>query len=227
MRINKKKSNNSTQELIGIKQFSRNGLLTSRGELVFFVVNPTNISVLSQSSIAAKIRHFMQLLTAQPDIDILCMDDSENFDANKSYLAQRLKDEENPKVRALLHKDLAFLDEIQISMSTARKFMFVIRLRNGSDEQSFANLNRIEKVISEQGFDVKRASKSEIKRFLSIYFGRTAADDELPDFDGETAYAQVQSEPIPEPLKAVPDEPEAQQEHKEPAPKWVIPEGRS
>ena len=80
---------------------------------------------------------------------------------------------------------LAFSSEIRLSMSTARKFMFVIRLRNESEEQSFANLNRIEKAIAGQGFDVKRAAKSDIKRFLSIYLGRTAADEELPDFDGE------------------------------------------
>ena len=192
MKKKKQKSHNSTQQLIGIKQFSRNGLLTGRGELVFFIVGPTNISVLSQSSIATKVRNLQQLLTAQPDIQILCMDDSENFDANKYYLKQRLKDEDNPKVKNLLQKDLLFLYEIQVSMSTARKFMFIARLRNQSEEQSFANLNRIEKVISEQGFEVKRASKREIKRFLSIYFGRTTTDNESPDFDGEWAYAQVQ-----------------------------------
>lgn len=218
MRVNKQKSHNSTQELIGIKQFSRNGILTSRGELVFFVVNPTNISVLSQSSIAVKVRHLMQLLTAQPDIEILCMDDSENFEANKSYLKQRLRDEENPKIKCLLQRDLAFLDEIQVSMSTARKFMFVTRLRNESEEQSFANLNRIEKIIAEQGFEVKRASKSEIKRFLSIYFNRTTADNELPDFDGDTAYAQIQPDLLPESV--------SEQQPDTPTSKWVIPEGR-
>jgi hypothetical protein len=191
----KKNNQNSTQELIGIKAFSRNGLQTSGGELVFFVVNPTNISVLSQVSIAVKVRNLMGLLTAQPDIDIVCMDDSECFDDNKEYLKGRLKDEENLKVKAILQKDLEFLDEIQIGMSTARKFMFVTRLRHESSEQSFANLNRIEKVITEQGFEVKRASKSDIKRFLSIYFGRTVTETEMPDFDGDTAYEQIINKP--------------------------------
>ncbi|HCA29126.1 MAG TPA: hypothetical protein DEP23_05980 [Ruminococcaceae bacterium] len=211
--MKKKKGHNGTQELIGIKQFSRNGLLTNRGELVFFVVDPTNISVLSQISITIKVRNLQQLLTAQPDVGILCMDDSANFDFNKSYLKNRIKEEDNQKVRALLQQDLAFLDEIQVSMSTARKFMFVVRLRNESEDQSFANLNRIEKVISEQGFDVKRATKSEIKRFLSIYFGRTALDNELPDFDGDQAYAQVQLTSMPEQQLEVPPS------------KWIISEG--
>jgi hypothetical protein len=33
------KKNNSTQELVGIKSFSRNGLVTDKGDLVFFLVN--------------------------------------------------------------------------------------------------------------------------------------------------------------------------------------------
>ena len=108
MKKKKQKSHNSTQQLIGIKQFSRNGLLTGRGELVFFIVGPTNISVLSQSSIATKVRNLQQLLTAQPDIQILCMDDSENFDANKYYLKQRLKDEDNPKVKIYYKRLIVF-----------------------------------------------------------------------------------------------------------------------
>ena len=50
--------------------------------------------------------------------------------------------------------------------------------------QPFSNLNRIEKAISEQGFDVKRAAKEDIKRFLCVYFGRTIPEKEIPDVDG-------------------------------------------
>ena len=38
----------SVQELIGIKSFTDYGLLTNKGEIVFFSVAPTNISVLSK-----------------------------------------------------------------------------------------------------------------------------------------------------------------------------------
>lgn len=38
----------STADLVGISNFSRNGLQTyNNGELVYFIVQPTNISVLS------------------------------------------------------------------------------------------------------------------------------------------------------------------------------------
>ena len=182
----KKPHNNGTQQLIGVTAFSRNGLQTDgHGELVYYLVHPTNISVLSQTSIAIKVRHLMQLITAQPDIEICCIDDQECFDDNKEYLKKRMEEETNPKIRALLEKDFKFLDSIQLQMSTARQFMFIIRLRNESDEQSFTNLNRIEKTINEQGFDAKKASKIDIKRILSIYLSRTTVTEELPDTDGE------------------------------------------
>ena len=183
----KKKSNNGTQQLIGIKSFSRNGLLTTHGELVFYLVRPTNISVLSQESITTKVRDLTQLFAVQPDLEICCLDDCECFESNKEYLKSRIEEENNPKIRALLDKDHSFLDSIQLQMSTARQFLFMIRLRNESNENNFANLNRIEKAINEQGFDAERADKNTIKRFLSIYFGRTIVTDDLPDIDGEIA----------------------------------------
>ena len=54
-------------------------------------------------------------------------------------------------------------DDIQLQMSTAREFMFAYRVSNAT-EQSFAELNRLEKQINEQGFDCKRAGKEDIKR---------------------------------------------------------------
>ena len=53
----KKKKGRSTQELIGIRTFTPYGLETSKGELLFFLVSPTNISVLSHTNIEIKIRH--------------------------------------------------------------------------------------------------------------------------------------------------------------------------
>ena len=181
-----KKGNISTQELLGVKSFSRNGIQTDgHGELVYFMITPTNISVLSRVSIGQKVHHLMQLLSAQPDIEIVCTDARENFDDNKLYLDDRAENEQNKKVRDLLLRDKAFLDDIQLQMSTAREFLFVIRLRNESDEQSFANLNRIEKLINEQGFDCKRAERDDVKRILARYFGVGQTDASIDDTDGE------------------------------------------
>ncbi len=45
------------QELIGVKAFTKYGLATNKGELLFYLVSPTNISVLSHTNVEIKIRH--------------------------------------------------------------------------------------------------------------------------------------------------------------------------
>ena len=52
----KKSKKNSVQELMGVRRFTQYGLQTDAGELVFFRVAPTNISVLSHENIELKIR---------------------------------------------------------------------------------------------------------------------------------------------------------------------------
>ncbi len=181
-----KKNKASTQSLLGIKSFSRYGILTNgKEELVFFLVSPTNISVLSRINIGQKINHLMQLLSAQPDIEIVCTDARENFDSNKHYLDWRIEGEQNHQVKSLLLKDKIFLDEIQIHMSTAREFVFIARLRNETDKQTFTNLNRIQKLINEQGFECRRAKKNDIKRILSRYFGINVPNTQIDDIDGQ------------------------------------------
>ena len=51
MKQQKKKKGRSVQELLGIKTFTKYGLSTNKGELLFYLVSPTNISVLSHTSI--------------------------------------------------------------------------------------------------------------------------------------------------------------------------------
>lgn len=180
-----KKKGGSVQELLGIKTFTRYGLSTKDGELVFYLVSPTNISVLSQASIAAKIHSLMMVLSTHPDIEIICTDSQECFDENKAFLQDRLRNEQNPEVKKLLRKDVEFLDHAQAEMSTARQFLFVMRCRNLKPEQVFAAGNAVEKTISEQGFEAHRMKKAEIKRFLATYFEASMNGDAMPDADGE------------------------------------------
>lgn len=194
MKNNKKKKKNSVQELIGIDTFSKRGLKTRNGELVFFSISPTNISVLSKENIQTKIWHLMMVLSAQPDIEITCLDSCERFDDNKSFMVDRLAEETNPRVKKCLEKDIDYLDNIQIEMSTARQFMFVIRFKREKEEQVFTQINRVEKAIAEQGFEVKRMSKDDIKRFLAIYFGASMQGELIPDIDGKDCFDEEKIE---------------------------------
>lgn len=184
----KRKKGRSVQDLIGIKTFTKYGLATNKGELLFYLVSPTNISVLSYVNIEIKIRHLMMVLSAIPDIEITCTDSSECFDDNKAYLHDRLSEEQNPKVRKIIKKDIDFLDNIQMEMATARQFLFIARLKNTKDKQTFDTANRIEKVISEQGFEVQRMKKEDIKRFLALYFEASMNGEAMPDVDGKQFY---------------------------------------
>lgn len=101
----KKKNGASVQELLGIKAFTEYGIQTNRGELLFFKVRPTNISVLSQPSVETKIRQLTLVLSAVPDVEISCTDSAECFDENKAYLMGRAEEEKNEKEQLVVRDD--------------------------------------------------------------------------------------------------------------------------
>ena len=144
----KKKKGQSVQDMMGIRTFTKYGLRTEKGDLLFYMVSPTNISVLSYANIEIKIRHLMMVLSSLPDIEITC-----TFDDNKAYLHSRLENEQNPKVRKLIRQDIGFLDNVQVEMATARQFLFTARVKGKKQKQVFEQANRVEKIISEQGFE--------------------------------------------------------------------------
>jgi predicted RND superfamily exporter protein len=180
----KKNKGRSVQEFFGIKSFTKNGLKVGKHTLVFFSVAPTNVSVLSYENIDLKIQRLMMVLSAVPDIEISCTDAAESFDNNKSYLLKRIDKEENNKVREILKKDFDFVDNINLDSSTARQFMFIVRCKSASEEQVSTIANRVEKIITEQNFEIKRLSKPEIKRFLAVYFDASLNGELIPDYDG-------------------------------------------
>lgn len=180
-----KRKGQSVQDLIGIRSFTDYGIATEQGELVFYAIAPTNISVLSKTNIEVKIRHLMMTLSAIPDMEIVCTDASECFDDNKNYMTERKKAEDNPNVRKIITQDIAFLDHIQSEMATARQFVMTVRMRNAKPEQVFQTANRVEKIITDQGFDTHRLKKNDIKRLLALYFDASYSGEQMPDQDGE------------------------------------------
>ena len=187
----KKAKGRSTQELMGIKTFTKYGLKVGKQELIFYLVQPTNISVLSPENIEIKVHHLQMVLSALPDIEIQCTDSCECFDDNRYYIKDRIRQETNPKVIEILKKDLDFIDNIRTETSTARQFLFIMRCRSAKPEQLMTVVNRTEKIIADQGFEVKRMSKSDIKRFLAIYFDASMDGDKMPDYDGQQYMEQL------------------------------------
>ena len=178
------KNNNSVQELLGIRSFSRYGLLTDHGELLFFAVSPTNISVLSAENIQLKIQKLQMVLSSIPQITIVCKDAAERFDANMAYLHLRQENESNPSVRLLLQQDMDALDVMQSELSAARQFFFTIKADGKSERQTFDRAAEVQKIIADQGFEVHLMHRDEIKKMLAIYLGSCLYGDQLADSDG-------------------------------------------
>ena len=175
-----------TRQLINTKAVTDYSLATNRGdELVYFIIKPTNISVLSEESVSARIYALMTVLKGIAELEFLCLNSRENFEDNKQFLRTRLEQENHPAVRQLLEQDLSQLDRMQVQMATSREFLVVIRLRNEKQSEVFSYLNRIGKTLREQGFSTKRAGKDDIKRILAIYFEQNVTTEKFDDYDGE------------------------------------------
>ena len=175
----------STQSLLNIKEITDYSVVTQQGDLVYFIIKPTNISVLSNVSVSSRIYSLMTVLKGIENIEMICLNSKENFDDNKTYLQKRISEETNPIIRELLQKDSENLDRIQSQMSTSREFLLVIRLRNQKEKEVLPYLSRIEKILKEQGFTSKRADKNDIKNFLAVYFEQNVTTEKYEDYDGE------------------------------------------
>ena len=176
----------STRQFIGAKEITDYSLVTyGQGELVYFIVKPTNISVLSESSVGARIYALMTVLKGVAEIEMLCLNSRESFEDNKRFLKSQMEQEENPVIRRLLEQDQTHLDRIQVQMATAREFLIMLRLKDEKESDIFPYLSRIEKSLKEQSFSVKRADKEDIKRILAVYYGQNVTTEKFEDFDGE------------------------------------------
>ena len=179
------KEKQSTRQLLNISGITDYSLLTGHGELVFFAVKPTNINVLSDASVAARIYALMTVLKGMAELEMLCINSRENFEENKSYLKQRIESESIAPIRKLLEQDLSNLDRLQVQMATAREFLIVIRLKNEKEAEVLPYLSRIEKSLKDQGFTVRRADKESFKRLLGVYYEQNVTTEQYEDYDGE------------------------------------------
>ena len=173
----------STRQLMGITQLTEHGVKTAKGELVFFMLRPDNLSVLSPEGVRGRVTALTNLLRATPAVRLLALDSRESFQANQDFYHRRLEEEQLPAVRELLRRDAAHLDDIQASTASAREFALVYPV----DKDSAANPWQTEKSLRDGGFHVKLANTQDIKRILAVYYQRDMATETFPDFDGEEA----------------------------------------
>lgn len=175
----------STTELMGIDGITEYSICTKLGDLVFFIIKPTNISVLPDASVSSRIYALLNVVKGQTDVEMLAMNSTESFESNKNYYRSRLESEELPAIRKLLEQDSTHLDRIQVLMASAREFYIMIRLRNEKESEIFPYLARIEKNIKDNGFITRRANEQDIKRMLGVYFEQNVTTERYDNYDGE------------------------------------------
>ena len=189
MKKKKNKSNKklkSTRELINAKTISNDSLkLFNDDEIVFFVIQPQNLSVMSQENIGAKIFSLTNVLKGLADMEMICLNSRDNFEDNKLFIKKRISEETDEVIINLLKKDL---DQIQTQTATSRLFLLAVRIKPNDQVETVALIHRIEKLIKLQNLQVEKANKEQIKNMLAVYFEQNVTSDQFEDYEGMRWY---------------------------------------
>ena len=171
----------STRQLMGITQLTNHGVKTAKGELVYFMLKPDNLSVLSRDGVRGRVNVLADLLRTTPSVRLLAMDSKESFLSNKHFYQERMAQETDPNIRRLLQKDVEHLDAIQASTASAREFALVYPV----DKENAADPKYIEKSLLDRGFRVRLAERQDIMRLLAVYYQQDSVTEQFLNFDGE------------------------------------------
>ena len=177
----------STRQLMGIDELTDCGVKTAKGEFVFFLVRPDNLSVLSSEGITARVRALMELLRGTDTVTLRALDSRESYERNKIWYQQRLEEETNPAIRELLVRDRAFLDQIQTTTASAREFALIYPVERHANESIQSWITTRAKTIRDRGFHVRLAGEQDIKRLLAVYYQQDVTTEYFESYDGERA----------------------------------------
>ena len=178
------KQRQSTRQLMGIRKLLPHGVAIPGGSLVFFLIHPDNLSVLSAEGIRQRVTALSNLFRAEEQVEVLGLDSRESFQQNQVYYQTRLEEETTPKIRELLQKDISYLDEIQTTSASSREFVLVLRMEEQAalDE---GGLRQKEESLCDHGISVRLAEEQDVKRLLVSYYLHDADPESLEDVDGE------------------------------------------
>ena len=181
----KDKRRQSTQQLMGIQKITDYCISTDTGDLVFYIVRPSNLGVLPANAIYARIEALKNVLSTQANIELLALNSRESFTQNRAFYHDRLQQETNPEIRRLLEQDRQHLDEMQVEMKLAREFYLVVRLKDEKRETVYSLLSTIEESLHKSGLPVRRVGREDLKRILALYFEENTTSERMEDYDGQ------------------------------------------
>lgn len=179
------KRGQSTRQLMGLEEVTDYSLKTANGEMVYFIVKPDNLSVLSNEGVRGRVMALSNLLRGTESVRILALNSRESFTRNKDWYAERIDQEKLPALRELLQQDSQHLDDIQATTASTREFAFMFQIEKRSGEDARSQIARLEKSLSDQSFRVRRATEQDIKRILAIYYQQDVTTEYFENLDGE------------------------------------------
>ena len=152
---------------------------------VALLMKPTNINVLSDEVVISKITSLMNVLKTVSDVELLCVNSTQNYDDNISYLNNLVKTESNIILQDLNKKTIDFLNSIRVNMATNREFFvqMTFNASNTTDDTRSSAVRRTLQQLREGGFIVRLANNEDYKRILTIYYD-SAFNDDYSDYDG-------------------------------------------
>ena len=174
----------STRQPMGIQRLTPHGVTTARGELVFFLIRPDNLTVLSEDGVRVRVTALANLLRAESAVELLALDSRESFQRNKEFYQARLEQEAIPALRTLLEQDIRHLEAIQSASASSREFLLVMRLeeKEAADERG---LRQLEKALCDHGLHVQLAEVQDVKRLLAVYYQHDVTTGRFHGVDGE------------------------------------------
>ena len=81
----------TTRQLMGVTRLTEHGAVCGRDELLFYLLRPDNLSILSPEGIRGRVRALTGLLQGMASLELLALDSRESFLKNKQYYQRRLE----------------------------------------------------------------------------------------------------------------------------------------
>lgn len=181
----KSKKLQSTRQLMEVASIKDDCLhLYSGKKKVAIMIEPSNLCVLSDEIIISKIVALTNVEKAVPDMELLCVNSTQNYDDNITYLTEKSISEDNPVLKELDLKDIEFLNEIRVNMATNREFFLQLTFtKNATTDSMKSSVRRAMQQLSDGGFVVKEADREDYKRILANYYDSPLNED-YSDYDG-------------------------------------------
>lgn len=166
--------------------------------IYYFSVEPSNLSVLSDTNVRMKIENLSSLGKALDHIEYFALDDRENYSQNRRFLVSRRKQENNSQIRALLLKEEQFVKAIESDASSARRFLIGYHAHRNNlkeDRNQLRNLLSLDKTLSVR---IDPLTIEDMQEIIAMYFRQdtTTPTGTFENFDGENYYKNVDFEEL-------------------------------